>query len=128
MLATPEGVRLVRAGAQRWLVVNAPAEKVWPVIREFWTDQGFAVRKEDAQLGVMETEWIDSDAVSYTHLDVYKRQCIHRILCSQTICSHGLFQKRPIWQTSKVLAVAIESGRHLRTGRIVCKAWLAVVA
>lgn len=63
VLATPEGVRLVRAGAQRWLVVNAPAEKVWPVIREFWTDQGFAVRKEDAQLGVMETEWIDSDAI-----------------------------------------------------------------
>ncbi len=63
VLATPEGVRLERAGAQRWLVVNAPAEKVWPVIRDFWNDQGFAVRKEDAQLGVMETEWIDSEAI-----------------------------------------------------------------
>lgn len=63
VLATPEGVRLEKAGAQRWLVVNAPAEKIWPVIREFWTDQGFAVRSENAQLGVMETEWIDSDSI-----------------------------------------------------------------
>ncbi|MEQ1766542.1 MAG: outer membrane protein assembly factor BamC, partial [Methylotenera sp.] len=63
VLATPEGVRLERAGAQRWLVVNAPAEKIWPVIREFWADQGFAVRSENAQLGVMETEWIDAEAI-----------------------------------------------------------------
>jgi outer membrane protein assembly factor BamC len=63
VLASPEGVRLEKAGAQRWLVVNAPAEKIWPVIREFWTDMGFAVRVENPQLGVMETEWIDSDAI-----------------------------------------------------------------
>lgn len=63
VLATPEGVRMERAGAQRWLVVNAPAEKVWPIIRDFWSEQGFAVRKEDAQLGVMETEWIKADAI-----------------------------------------------------------------
>src|SRR5450830_450626 len=63
VLASPEGVRLEKAGAQRWLVVNAPAEKVWPVIREFWTDMGFAVRVENPQLGVMETEWIDSEAI-----------------------------------------------------------------
>ncbi len=63
VLATPEGVRLEKAGTQRWLVVNAPAEKIWPVIREFWADQGFAVRSENAQLGVMETEWIDSEKI-----------------------------------------------------------------
>ena len=63
VLATPDGVRLERAGAQRWLVVNAPAEKVWPVVLEFWADQGFAVRSENAQLGVMETEWLDADSI-----------------------------------------------------------------
>ena len=63
VLATPEGVRLEKSGAQQWLVVNAPAEKIWPVIREFWIDQGFAVRVENPQLGVMETEWIDSDTI-----------------------------------------------------------------
>jgi len=63
VLATPEGVRLERAGAQRWLVVNAPVDKVWPVIREFWLEQGFAVRVENAQIGVMETEWIDAEKI-----------------------------------------------------------------
>ena len=63
VLVTPDGVRLEKAGAQRWLVVNSSAEKVWPVILEFWADQGFAVRSENAQLGVMETEWIDSEAI-----------------------------------------------------------------
>ncbi|PKO45822.1 MAG: hypothetical protein CVU29_07610 [Betaproteobacteria bacterium HGW-Betaproteobacteria-22] len=63
VLQTPQGVRMEKSGAQRWLVVNAPAEKVWPVIRDFWTDMGFAVRVENAQIGLMETEWIDSDAI-----------------------------------------------------------------
>lgn len=63
VLSTPDSVRMEKSGAQRWLVVNAPAEKIWPVVREFWMDQGFAVRVENPQLGVMETEWIDSDAI-----------------------------------------------------------------
>ena len=63
VLVTPDGVRLEKAGVQRWLVVNSSAEKVWPVILEFWADQGFAVRSENAQLGVMETEWIDAEAI-----------------------------------------------------------------
>jgi len=63
VLQTPEGVRLERSGAQSWLVVDAPAEKIWPVVREFWIDMGFAVRVENAQIGVMETEWVESDAI-----------------------------------------------------------------
>jgi len=63
VLRNPEGVRMEKAGGQRWLVVDAPAEKVWPVIREFWLDQGFAVRVENAQTGVMETEWVRSDNI-----------------------------------------------------------------
>ena len=63
VLSTSDGVRLEKAGAQRWLVVNAPAEKIWPVVREFWIDQGFAVRVENADTGVMETEWIEADAI-----------------------------------------------------------------
>jgi outer membrane protein assembly factor BamC len=58
ILPNPEGVKILKAGAQRWLVVNAPAEKIWPVIRDFWLDMGFAVKKENPEIGVMETEWI----------------------------------------------------------------------
>ena len=63
ILPTSEAVRMEKAGAQRWLVVTAPAEKVWPAIREFWIDQGFAVRVENPDTGVMETEWIEADAI-----------------------------------------------------------------
>lgn len=63
VLPNAEGVRMEKAGAQRWLVVTAPAEKIWPVIREFWLDQGFAVRVENPETGVMETEWIEADAI-----------------------------------------------------------------
>lgn len=63
VLSNPDGVRMEKAGGQRWLVVDAPAEKVWPVVREFWLDQGFAVSVEDAQTGVMETEWVRSDDI-----------------------------------------------------------------
>jgi outer membrane protein assembly factor BamC len=59
ILPTPDSVRMERAGSERWLVVKAPPEKVWPVVRDFWNELGFAVRTEDMQTGVMETEWVD---------------------------------------------------------------------
>lgn len=59
ILPKPDNVRMVRAGAQRWLVVDAPPEKIWPVVREFWSDMGFAIVTENAQTGVIETEWLD---------------------------------------------------------------------
>lgn len=64
ILPNPDNVRLERAGSQRWLVVDAPAEKIWPVIREFWAELGFAVRVENPQTGVMETEWVDPSSLT----------------------------------------------------------------
>jgi len=63
VLADMKNVRMVKAGSQRWLVVNAPPEKIWPVVRDFWLDQGFAVRVENPEIGVIETEWLQSDAI-----------------------------------------------------------------
>lgn len=63
VLADMKNVRMVKAGSQRWLVVNAPAEKIWPIVRDFWLDQGFAVKVENPEIGVMETEWLQSDAI-----------------------------------------------------------------
>jgi outer membrane protein assembly factor BamC len=63
VLADMKNVRMVKAGQQRWLVVNAPPEKIWPIVRDFWLDQGFAVRVENPELGVIETEWLQSDAI-----------------------------------------------------------------
>lgn len=64
ILPNPDNVRLERAGSQRWLVVQASPEKIWPVIREFWSELGFAVRVENPQTGVMETEWVDPSSLT----------------------------------------------------------------
>ena len=60
MLPQPPGVRIERDGDRRWLVVDQPPEKVWPVVRDFWSDAGFNVLKESPQTGIIETDWAES--------------------------------------------------------------------
>ena len=52
-----QGVRMDREGDQRWLVVKGEPDKVWPVIRQFWIDGGYALSRESPEVGIMETEW-----------------------------------------------------------------------
>lgn len=61
----PEGnssAKLVQQGNERWLVVSAPPEKVWPQIREFWLNQGFALELDNPNIGIMETDWLENRA------------------------------------------------------------------
>lgn len=55
-------VRMERAGAQRWLVVSRPADKVWEALQEFWTGNGFTLTTDAPDLGIMETEWAENRA------------------------------------------------------------------
>lgn len=59
---TLEGMRIERAGNQRWLVVNQPPEALWPQIKEFWQDNGFLISAESPESGVMETDWAENRA------------------------------------------------------------------
>ena len=54
-----EGARMERYGDQRWVVVKGEADRVWPLVREFWIDNGYALAREQPEAGVMETEWFD---------------------------------------------------------------------
>ncbi len=56
------GAHVERAGTQRWLVVDEPAEQVWPVLQEFWQEQGFIIAVDNPQVGVMETDWAENRA------------------------------------------------------------------
>jgi outer membrane protein assembly factor BamC len=62
LLPQPEKARIERAGSQRWLVVEAPPEQVWPVVKEFWQEMGFIVVSENAETGIMETDWAENRA------------------------------------------------------------------
>jgi outer membrane protein assembly factor BamC len=56
------GAHIEREADQRWLVVDAPPEKVWPVVRDFWRESGFTVESESPQTGVIETDWAENHA------------------------------------------------------------------
>ena len=55
-------IRLERAGTQRWLVVDEPPEKLWAVVKDFWQENGFLVKLELPEAGVMETDWAENRA------------------------------------------------------------------
>jgi len=55
-------LRIERAGTQRWLVVEDPPEKIWPVVKDFWQENGFLVKLELPEAGVMETDWAENRA------------------------------------------------------------------
>jgi outer membrane protein assembly factor BamC len=54
-----EGARMERAGDQRWLVVKGDPAAVWPLAREFWNENGYTLVKEEANTGILETEWYE---------------------------------------------------------------------
>ncbi|MBA3254924.1 MAG: outer membrane protein assembly factor BamC [Burkholderiaceae bacterium] len=54
--------KVERQGNQRWLAVNLPPEKAWPVLVEFWPSIGLKVEKSDANAGVLETNWAENRA------------------------------------------------------------------
>ena len=55
-------MRIERDGPQRWLVVPVPPEKLWPQLQAFWAERGFTIDTENAETGVMETNWAENRA------------------------------------------------------------------
>ena len=55
-------VRIERAGSQRWLVVNRPADKLWTPVRDFWLESGFLLAQDQEKLGIMETDYSENRA------------------------------------------------------------------
>ena len=55
-------VRIERAGTQRWLVINRAADKLWEPVRDFWQESGFLLAMDQANLGIMETDWAENRA------------------------------------------------------------------
>ncbi len=65
VLATSSGnasLRIERLGDQRWLSTSLSADQVWPMLLEFWKERGFNIESEQANLGVIETEWAENRA------------------------------------------------------------------
>jgi len=57
-----EKFRIERSGSQRWLVINASATDLWPVVKQFWIENGFILKTESQATGIMETDWAENRA------------------------------------------------------------------
>ena len=55
-------LRIERLGNSRWLVSSQPPEKLFPLLRKFWLDRGFVLTEDNAEIGVMETNWAENRA------------------------------------------------------------------
>ena len=62
VLPVVETMRVERAGTERWLVVQEPPEKLWPLVKDFWQENGFLVSTEIPEAGVLETDWAENRA------------------------------------------------------------------
>jgi len=56
------GAEIVRAGGVRLIRTSISPEEVWPVARAFWTELGFDLPKDQADVGVLETDWKENRA------------------------------------------------------------------
>lgn len=54
--------RIERDGDARWLVSPLPPEQMWPRVRDFWQQRGFTIVNDNAEAGVMETDWREDRA------------------------------------------------------------------
>ncbi len=62
VLPSVSGVRIERAGTERWLVVNAAPEVVYGRLREFWSSLNLSLVVDDPRIGIMETDWAENRA------------------------------------------------------------------
>lgn len=57
VLALYRNARIERGGNARWLSIDASPEQVWPLVKAFWSETGLKIEKENADLGLIETNW-----------------------------------------------------------------------
>jgi outer membrane protein assembly factor BamC len=55
-------IEIKREGSQMWLQVARPPEVLWPLVKDFWKDSGFALAKEEQAVGLIETDWAENRA------------------------------------------------------------------
>ncbi len=62
VLPTQSGIKIERAGTERWLVVNQGADEVFSRLRDFWTSLNLNLVLDDPRIGLMETDWAENRA------------------------------------------------------------------
>jgi len=53
-----KGIELQSDQGMYWLLVEEDADVLWPLLRDFWANEGIKIDRDEPLLGFMETEWI----------------------------------------------------------------------
>lgn len=62
VLPKVDKVRFERDGSQRWLVVEEKPDLLWDQVKAFWQENGFVIKLEIPEAGIMETDWAENRA------------------------------------------------------------------
>ncbi|HEU0228951.1 MAG TPA: outer membrane protein assembly factor BamC [Burkholderiaceae bacterium] len=62
VLPNTPGMKVMRDGDIHWLVVDQPAQSIYPKVVEFWGDQGFTIHNQDPKAGLIQTDWAENRA------------------------------------------------------------------
>ncbi|MDQ4147934.1 MAG: outer membrane protein assembly factor BamC [Pseudomonadota bacterium] len=54
-------MRVHHQGGVRWLEVDADPAVLWPQLKAFWRQTGFDLVRSNPRLGIMQTNWVESD-------------------------------------------------------------------
>ena len=60
ILRTSSNVEIKRAGKRRWLVVDKKPDDVWNLSKSFFKSHGFAIKKTNKKIGLMETDFLEN--------------------------------------------------------------------
>ena len=60
--STIADVQYKRDGTERWLHVSRSPDKLWSPVRDFWLENGFLLATDQANTGIMETDWAENRA------------------------------------------------------------------
>ena len=62
VLPKVDKVHVERDGSQRWLVVDEKPDVLWDQVKAFWQENGFVIKLELPEAGIMETDWAENRA------------------------------------------------------------------
>jgi len=62
IMPSVDNIVMKREGKERWLVIDASPQIVWPNVVSFWQDNGILLLEQDPTVGVMKTGWLENRA------------------------------------------------------------------
>ena len=60
ILRTPSSIEVKKSGNRRWLLVDKKPDAVWSLSKSFFKSHGFAIKKTNKKIGLMETDFLEN--------------------------------------------------------------------